>query len=275
MSTILTRSHRVRAWLTMIGIAILLVCLAWGLIVFIWSVAAGTGTQDPPAAPSSPTGTITAPANPAPAGDVVEAQRDRLAAAPMLSVPLAAARPQALAPSGNAAVMTIPVPQDQAAALPVGFPRTPEGAVAALAAIDTAAFAGLNPATVATVHQQATLPGAVSLNDWTPAVGVGALLRAAGAPDGSPEVTGSWTPDPRPGQGRPRATGTSSWRVCWGSWPPVTTPSTGSPLADCQRMLWQDGRWWVGPGAQPAYPPSTWPGSPDCVRAGWIEVRRA
>ena len=47
MSTILTRSHRVRAWLTMIGIGILLVCLAWGLIVFIWSVAAGTGTARP------------------------------------------------------------------------------------------------------------------------------------------------------------------------------------------------------------------------------------
>ena len=204
MSTILTRSPRVRAWLTMIGIAILLVCLAWGLIVFIWSVAAGTGTQDPPAAPSSPTGTITAPANPAPAGDVVEAQRDRLAAAPMLAVPLAAARPQALAPAGNAPVMSIPVPQDQAAALPVRFPRTPEGAVAALAAIDTAAFAGLNPATAATVHQQATLPGAVSLNDWTPAVGVGALLRAAGAPNGSPAGDRLLDPDPRPGQGRPR-----------------------------------------------------------------------
>ena len=111
----------------------------------------------------------------------------------MLAVPLAAARPQALAPAGSAAMMTIPVPEDQAAALPVRFPRTPEGAVAALAAIDTAAFAGLNPATAATVHQQATLPGAVSLTEWTPAVGVDAHPAAAGAPNGSPEVTGSWT----------------------------------------------------------------------------------
>ena len=195
MSPILTRSRRVRSWLTMIGIGILLICLAWGLIVFIWSVAAGTGTADTPPAPTgSVTGTITVPANPAPAGDVVEAQRDRLAAAPMLTVPLSAARPQALAPTGSsAAVMSIPVPEDAASAVPVRFPRTPEGAVAALAVIDTAAFAGLNPATVATVHQQAALSGAVSLPEWTPAVGVDALLRAAGAPGGSPEVSGSWT----------------------------------------------------------------------------------
>ncbi|MGV1009837.1 MAG: hypothetical protein ACOYBY_14690 [Dermatophilaceae bacterium] len=274
MSRILTRSHRVRAWLTMIGIGILLICLAWGLIVFIWSVAAGTATQDPPAAPSSPTGTITAPANPAPAGDVVEAQRDRLAAAPMPSVPLAAARPQALAPSGNAPVMSIPVPQDQAAALPVAFPRTPEGAVAALAAIDTAAFAGLTPATTATVHQQVALPGAVSLNDWTPAVGVSALLQAAGAPGGSPEVTGSWTLTHAQVKGV-LDDGHFVLACVLGELAASYHTVDRIAAADCQRMLWQDGRWWIGPGGQPAYPPSTWPGSADCVRAGWIEVRRA
>ena len=68
----------------------------------------------------------------------------------MLAVPLAAARPQALAPTSGAATMTIPVPR-------TGPPRcrfgsaTPEGAVAA-GGIDTAVFAGLNPATAATVH---------------------------------------------------------------------------------------------------------------------------
>lgn len=274
MSTILTRSPRVRSWLTMIGIGILLMSLAWGLIVFIWSVATGTGATDTPPAPSPPTGTITAPANPAPAGDVVEAQRDRLAAAPMLAVPLAAARPQALAPSSGAATMTIPVPEDQASALPVGFPRTPEGAVAALAAIDTAAFAGLNPATAATVHQQATLPGAVSLTEWTPAVGVDAILRAAGAPDGSPEVTGSWTLTHAQVKGV-LDDGDFVVACVLGELAASYHTVDRVGVGDCQRMLWQDGRWWIGPGAQPAYPPSTWPGSPDCVRAGWIEVRRA
>ena len=274
MTTILTRSPRVRAWLTMIGIGILLVSLAWGLMVFIWSVAAGTGTTDTPTAPNSPTATVTAPANPAPAGDVVEAQRDRLAAAPMLAVPLAAARPQALAPAGSAAVMTIPVPEDQASAVPVRFPRTPEGAVAALAAIDTAAFAGLNPATVATVHQQATLPGAVSLTEWTPAVGVDAILRAAGAPDGSPQVTGSWTLTHAQVKGV-LEDGQFVVACVLGELAASYHTVDRVGAGDCQRMLWQDGRWWIGPGAQPAYPPSTWPGSADCVRAGWIEVRRA
>ncbi len=275
MTTILTRSHRVRAWLTMIGIAILLVSLAWGLIVFIWSAAAGTGTPTTPATPGSTAGTVTVPTtNPAPAGDVVEAQRDRLAAAPMLSVPLGAARPQALAPPGSAATMSIPVAEDQASAVPVRFPRTAEGAVAALAAIDTAAFAGLNPATAATVHQQATLPGAVSLTEWTPAVGVEAILRAAGAPNGSPEVTGSWTLTHAQVKGV-LDDGDFVVACVLGELAASYHTVDRVGVGDCQRMLWQDGRWWVGPGAQPAYPPSTWPGSPDCVRAGWMQVRRA
>lgn len=276
MSSILTRSPRVRAWLTMIGIAILLVSLGWGLLVFIWSAAAGTGTTHTPPAPTSPvTGTVSGtPTNLPQVADQVQAQRDRLAAAPMLSVPLTAARPQALAPAGSGATMSIPAAEDQAAAVPVRFPRSPEGAVAALAAIDTAAFAGLNPAAVATVHQRATLQGAVSVTEWTPAVGVDAILRAAGAPAGSPEVTGSWTLTHAQVKG---ALDDGDFVVACvlgelaASYHTVARVGAG----DCQRMLWQDGRWWIGPGAQPAYPPSTWPGSPDCVRAGWLEVRHA
>lgn len=274
MTTLLPRSPRVRAWLAVIGIGILLVSLGWGLIVFIWSVATGTGTTDTPMEPNSTTATVTAPANPAPARDVVEAQRDRLAAAPMLSVPLGAARPQALAPPGSAATMSIPVAEVQASALPVRFPRTAEGAVAALAAIDTAAFAGLNSATAATVHQQATLPGAVSLTEWTPAVGVEAILRAAGAPAGSPEVTGSWTLTHAQVKGV-LDDGDFVVACVLGELAASYHTVDRVGVGDCQRMLWQDGRWWIGPGAQPAYPPSTWPGSPDCVRAGWIEVRHA
>ena len=30
--------------------------------------------------------------------------------------------------------------------------------------------------------------------------------------------------------------------------------------ADCQRMVWQAGRWVIGPGPEPATPPSVWAG---------------
>jgi hypothetical protein len=43
---------------------------------------------------------------------------------------------------------------------------------------------------------------------------------------------------------------------------------------DCQRMVWSDERWWIGPGAQPAPAPSAWPGSADAIRAGWRVVNR-
>jgi hypothetical protein len=271
MTALLTRSPRVRGWLIMAGIGILLISLAWGLIVFLWSIAAGTGS------PSTPSGSVTGTSpvlpTPTPAGDVVEAQRDRLAAEPMLSVPLAAARPQPLDPAGGP-TMVVPAATDPGASLPTGFPRTPAGAVAALAAINTAAFAGLNPATAATVHRQAALPGAVGLDAWSPAVGVGALLRAAGAPNGSPEITGTWILTHAQVKGVLEDGDfvvacvlgelTASYR---------TVERVG--IGDCQRMLWSSARWWIAPGAQPAYPPSTWPGSADCVRAGWMAVRRA
>ena len=44
--------------------------------------------------------------------------------------------------------------------------------------------------------------------------------------------------------------------------------------ADCQRMVWHEGRWMIGPGDEPAPAPSLWPGSQASFDAGyqWLEV---
>jgi hypothetical protein len=44
-------------------------------------------------------------------------------------------------------------------------------------------------------------------------------------------------------------------------------------LADCQRMAWAAGRWVIGPGAEPAPPPSIWPGTDAAIDAGYHELR--
>jgi len=38
----------------------------------------------------------------------------------------------------------------------------------------------------------------------------------------------------------------------------------------CERLQWSDSRWQIAPGAQPALAPSTWPGTDQAARAGWL-----
>ena len=142
MTTTLTRPARAKAWLTLTGLFVLGVSLIWGLIIFIWSLTAHTGPATP--APATPTSTpsgiaAAAPVIPGSVGGPVTPAQDELAARPMTLVPLAASAPQPIAATATAPALSLPDSKDPAAALPTGFPRTPEGAVAQLAAIDTAA----------------------------------------------------------------------------------------------------------------------------------------
>jgi hypothetical protein len=255
-------------------LAVLVVSLLWGLIVFVWSLTAGTG-----AAPTGPGGdgqgaSPTVTRAPGPPRDVVEAARDELAARPMPAVPLAAALPQPLATTPPAGVLGVPEPSDPQAGLPTGFPRSPQGAVAALAAIDTAAFAGLNLTTVADVHARAALPGAVPLARWTPHVGVAAVLERVDARAGDAQLHATWTLTHAQVKGVLEG-GAFVVACVLGELSASYHSIARAGVADCQRMVWHDGAWRIGPGAQPAYPPSTWPGSADCVRTGWLEARRA
>ncbi len=277
-TTTLTRSARAKAWLTLTGLFVLGVSLIWGLAIFVWSLTAHTGPASP--APATPTSTpsgiaAAAPNIPGSVGDpATAAAQDELAARPMTLVPIAASTPQPIAVTATAPALSLPDSKDPAAALPTGFPRTPEGAVAQLAAIDTAAFRDLNPATVADVHARAALPGAVPLAEWTPQVGVTAILRTAGAPAGSPGLTATWTLTHAQVKGVLQG-GDFVLACVLGELDATYHSTVRAGVGDCQRMLWQAGRWWIGPGAQPAFAPSTWPGSADCVRAGWQEARRA
>ena len=267
MPAVLLRSPRGRAWVTLALASILAVSLLWGLLVFVWSLAAHTGTtKAPDSGPVStaPRGVGRADARPVrrPAG------RRRLTRRPAdtLPVPLAASQPQAIDVAATPAVLTIPMPTDRAATLPTGFPHTPPGAVAQLAAIDTAAFADLDPATVASVHRAVTTRGAVPLTDWTPAVGVRAILHAIGRPAGSPEVSASWTITHAQIKGV-LAGGDFVLACVLGELDAAYHSTARAGVGDCQRMVWTGDRWLIGPGAQPAPAPSTWPGSADCVRA--------
>jgi len=278
------RSSRSHGWLTLAGLFVLGASLAWGLVIFLWSLAAHTGPPDP-GDPTSPGGgtpsstatgrTVTAaPASPGANVQLAAEAEDELATRPMATAAPAASQPQPVVAVETAAPLPIPAPADAAAALPTGFPRTPEGAVGQLAAIDAAAFRDLHPATVADVHARASLPGAVPLTEWTPNVGVTAILRAISQPKGSSSITATWTLTHAQVKGV-LAGGDFVLACVLGELDATYRSTARAGVGDCQRMVWQDGRWFIGPGAQPAFAPSTWPGSADCVRVGWREARNA
>src|SRR6185503_3913347 len=155
MPNILIRSARTRGWVVLTGLLILAVAILWGLVVFVWSVLAdtgpGIGTGGRPAV--SPNITATAPPSPSPstsssAEAALEAAKNALAAKPMLPVAPAAALPQPIAASAagstTGAPVVLPAATDTTGLVPTGYPRTPQGAVAQLAAIDALALKDLN-----------------------------------------------------------------------------------------------------------------------------------
>ena len=52
----------------------------------------------------------------------------------------------------------------------------------------------------------------------------------------------------------------------------TVTSTARVAAADCQRMVWSGGRWLIGPGPEPAQPPSVWPGTEAAHDAGYLEL---
>lgn len=251
-----------RAWLALAVIGLLLIVVVSGIV---FTVASSLATGQ-----SHPRGDPRAAGRSSPAASTATSSvnvQDELAARPMPQLPASASRPQPLAAGSAPPPLATPSATQQSGLVPTGFPRTPEGALAQLAAVDSVALRDLTPNQLAAVHTWAALPGAVALTDWTPYVAATAALEAAGLPQGSADLTSTFTPV----EGLIKGTaGTDFAVVCvLGEWQVTYRATSRAGAADCQRMVWSQGRWHIGPGAQPAYGPSAWPGSADAVRAGW------
>ncbi|MDN5798260.1 MAG: hypothetical protein L0H79_21280, partial [Intrasporangium sp.] len=138
--------------------------------------------QSPPAPAegtqaSQPSG-IPAAGSPA-AGLSADERRDRIAAAPMPPAPPADAQPAPPA-TGLADPITIPPATTAGPAMvPSGFPRTPEGAVGQLAAIETTVLQAMSIPVAHAVHDAWALPGGVGAGEWSLTGHVRSFLGAA------------------------------------------------------------------------------------------------
>ena len=174
--------------------------------------------------------------------------------------------------SGSTGVIHIPQPRSLGEAqVATGFPRSTEGALGQLIAIDRRAIESGSVVTAQDVIAAWAAPGGPTPTTWSGVAGVQSLLESAGLPaNGSTELAIQLQPAMGLVQDE-----TST--VCVDFILSVTVRG-GEPariaVADCQRMTWTGDRWVIASGDEATPTPSLWPGSQASYDAGyqWLEV---
>lgn len=214
------------------------------------------------------------PATPAPTpaelpGSRSAAIRDELAAQPMLQIPASAASTPDLS---TRLAPTLIVPSADAvgpAGVPTGFPRTPEGAVGQLAAIEVTVVEAMSIPHAHQVHTAWSQPGGVPAAEWAMTRNVQSFLSTLG--DQGDTKDDSILIAATPAAGIVKGTDGPDWVLACVLLDVRAVVVTEARIGygHCERMTWHDGRWVIAPGHPPAEAPSTWPGSELAVDAGW------
>lgn len=255
-------------------LASLAVVLLAGAGLWVWfrlhpqDGAASTGGSGTTAAGPAPH-----QASSADQGEAQQRRRDALAAAPMTSAAPQAAGPAVLS-TRDPGVIVLPVATGVGpVGVPSGFDHTPQGALAQLAAIDSNVLDTATLDHARDVIEQWAAPGGPTGQSWSAVKALASFHSAAGLSGGaSPGLSMRATPM----MGLVKATDGPDWAlVCVDFEVDATIARTGRiAAADCQRMTWTDGRWVIGPGVEPAQPPSIWPGTDAAIDAGYRNLRQ-
>ncbi len=209
-----------------------------------------------------------------PTGAATEAEaRDALAAEPMPAVPESASRPAPVSNRDPGPPIVLPrATVTGPAGVPTGFPHTPEGAMAQLAAIDQTALQSGSLSGARDVITAWALPGGPTTTTWSGVEAMRTLLNATGlSGGGSPQLAVVLTPLMGQIKG---SVGPDFVVPCVDFELEVTLQQTArGATADCQRMVWHGDRWMIGPGDEPALPPSVWPGTDLAIDVGYRDLR--
>ena len=203
-------------------------------------------------------------------------RRDQIAAEPMAEVPQDAGftPDPALTP---APPISIPVATNGRgpAGVATGFPRTPEGAVGQLAAIEQVVLEEMSLPVTQEVHDAWTLPAAPGYEEWELTDNVQSFLRSG--QQGGQEKDSTTVVRAIPAMAMVKGTDGPEWVVACVLLDIQVSIRTEARMGygHCSRMQWADGRWQIGPGAAPARAPSAWPGSVAAVEAGWLTWQEA
>ena len=199
-------------------------------------------------------------------------RRDLIAAAPMATVAEDAGITPGVAISLPPAIALPAATTVGATGVRSGFPHTPEGAAAQLAAIEVRVLSAMSLPLATEVYRDWAMPGGVGAADWSQTRNVQSFLTHARQSSNvlDPGTLVSVTPSAIQIKG----TDGPDWVVAC-----VLLDVRAALKAEarmgygtCERMQWTGDRWLIGPGAPPAPAPSTWPGSDASVEAGWLPV---
>jgi len=208
------------------------------------------------------------------ASSAVTAAQDNLAVAAMPAVGAEAAHPAAVSLDDPGAPIVLPAATSTGAAgVPTGFPETPQGAMAQLAAVDAAVLQAGSLTAARSVALGWIAPGGPSPVTWSPLQALGELFDSAGlSGGGSPRLHVTLTPLMGQVKG---VVGTGFVVPCVDFELDVTlVQSDRGATADCQRMAWTGSRWEIGVGAEPAQAPSVWPDTDTALSVGYKDLSR-
>lgn len=207
-----------------------------------------------------------------PSGADPRSARDALSDRPMLVVDESAARPGPVSTRDPGPAIVLPAPTTTGpAGVPTGFPATPEGALAQLAAIDRTAFQSGSLAGARDVIRAWALPGGPTTTSWSVVHAMATLFDRTGVSGGGSERLAIVM---TPLMGLIKGTVGPDFVVpCVDFELDVTLDQTArGAVADCQRMVWSVDRWFIGPGAEPTQPPSVWPGTDLAISVGYRDL---
>jgi hypothetical protein len=214
-------------------------------------------------------------------GQSTQEARDALAARPMPHVDDSASHPSTITATSPGAPIALPTATRVGPdGVPTGYPHTVEGALAQLAAIDQVAVQSVSVGTARYLIDHWALPGGPTGSTWSGVQVLESLLT-----DAASSSTGQLAIVLTPLMGEVKGTVGPDFVIpCVDFELDLTVAQTArGAVADCQRVVWQPdrnagpagGRWMVGPGAEPATPPSVWPDTDVAISVGYRDLRRA
>lgn len=212
--------------------------------------------------------------NGSPAQSAAADPRDVLAARPMPSVGPEASHPGPVSTADPGPPIVLPAAtRIGPGRVPTGFPRTPAGAMAQLAAIDQVAIQSGSLSGAREVITNWSVPGGPTASSWSVVRALGVLFNAADlSGGGSSRLAIVLTPLMGQIKG---SVGPDFIVPCVDFELDVTVQQTArGAIADCQRMVWTVDRWMIGAGSEPATPPSVWPNTDTAMRVGYRDIRR-
>lgn len=199
-------------------------------------------------------------------------RRDFIAAAPMAKVAQDAGITPGVAITLPPAIRLPAAATVGAGGVPSGYPHTPEGAAAQLAAIEVRVLSAMSLPLATEVHGDWAKPGGVGAADWSQTRNVQSFLTHAR--QSSSQLDPGTLVHVTPAAIQIKGTDGPDWVVACVLLDVRAALKTEARMGygTCERMQWTGDRWLIGPGVPPAPAPSTWPGSDASVEAGWQPV---